>query len=219
MRITAVRQELFVKHIQCDRCGRIAEQEDVEFTEAACIDLSTGYGSIFGDGNEVQIDLCQHCLKLTLGQWLRVIDPRQKPLMIGHRRPSGEVSEAADECFAEPEDSPDHDPRPIDEERSTTSRLASQEPRTLVPPGNFETSLPQSGPRELQHMIAEAQAVLYAIEGRNDQGICTIADRAEHSVIKNLCRSIRHHMDAIDELNEALARRLLSTKRRLSSEQ
>ena len=36
------------------------------------IGLDAGYGSIFGDGNRVEIDLCQTCVQDTLGAWLRV---------------------------------------------------------------------------------------------------------------------------------------------------
>jgi len=73
MQIKDVRPESFTKQIRCDRCERLAENGEVEFHEFASLDLKVGYGSIFGDGNDVQIDLCQHCLKATLGQWLRVV--------------------------------------------------------------------------------------------------------------------------------------------------
>ncbi len=32
------------------------------------------YGSIFGDSNRLKLDLCQHCLKDVLGQWITVCD-------------------------------------------------------------------------------------------------------------------------------------------------
>ncbi len=75
MQIKDVRPESYTKQIRCDRCGRLSEVNEVEFHESASIDLLAGYGSIFGDGNTVQIDLCQHCLKETLGPWLRVTEP------------------------------------------------------------------------------------------------------------------------------------------------
>jgi len=65
MQIKDVRPESFTKQIRCDRCGHLAELGEVEFHEMASLDLKAGYGSIFGDGNDVQIDLCQHCLKLS----------------------------------------------------------------------------------------------------------------------------------------------------------
>lgn len=50
-----------MKQIFCDRCkeelrGWIAQQE------MYTIAFRGGYGSIFGDGNRVSIDLCQECL-------------------------------------------------------------------------------------------------------------------------------------------------------------
>ena len=66
-------------------------------------------------------------------------------------------------------------------------------------------------------MGADAQAVLAAIEARNDQRICNLADRAEHSVIKSLCRSIQERLDTANEFNEALTRQLIRTKERLAA--
>lgn len=77
MQIKDVRPESFTKQIRCDRCGLLSELGDAEFQEMVCIDLKAGYGSIFGDGNDVQVDLCQHCLKATLGPWLRITEPGQ----------------------------------------------------------------------------------------------------------------------------------------------
>nr|CBA28254.1 hypothetical protein Csp_A06350 [Curvibacter putative symbiont of Hydra magnipapillata] len=61
----------------CDRCGRQAERDDMdcEFHEFMSIQNRAGYGSIFGDGNRVDVDLCQHCVKDTLGAWIRITDP------------------------------------------------------------------------------------------------------------------------------------------------
>ncbi|MDR7299502.1 NMD protein affecting ribosome stability and mRNA decay [Pelomonas aquatica] len=72
MQIKDVRPESFIKQIRCDRCGRLAELGEVEFQDFVSIALKAGYASIFGDGNDVQIDLCQYCLRSSLGPWLRV---------------------------------------------------------------------------------------------------------------------------------------------------
>lgn len=72
MQIKDVRPESFVKQIRCDRCGLLAELGEAEFQEFVSIELKAGYASIFGDGNDVQIDLCQQCLRTSLGPWLRV---------------------------------------------------------------------------------------------------------------------------------------------------
>jgi hypothetical protein len=60
----------------CDRCGRVIRTSDyVEDQERISIDFTAGYGSVFGDGNRVQADLCQHCVRKVLGRWLRVTEP------------------------------------------------------------------------------------------------------------------------------------------------
>lgn len=56
----------------CDRCGREAEVGDMEAEEFISIEQVGGYRSIFGDGNQISTDICQHCLKDILGEWLRV---------------------------------------------------------------------------------------------------------------------------------------------------
>ena len=75
MKIKDVPPQSFVKQIRCDRCSRESEDGEYEFFEFTSIDYKAGYGSIFGDGNQVEIDLCQHCLKETLGEWLRITEP------------------------------------------------------------------------------------------------------------------------------------------------
>lgn len=72
MQIKDVKPEPYTKQLRCDRCGLLSEVDDVEFPEFVTVDMQAGYGSIFGDGNDVQIDLCQHCVKTVLGGWLRV---------------------------------------------------------------------------------------------------------------------------------------------------
>ncbi|ENU8965141.1 hypothetical protein ACE2PP_000673 [Salmonella enterica] len=54
----------------CDRCRRRAEKDDLEYQEFLTIDHRAGYGSVFGDGGRLRLDLCQHCVKEVLGQWL-----------------------------------------------------------------------------------------------------------------------------------------------------
>ncbi len=74
MKVKDVRPQSFVKQLRCDRCGRQAEDGESEFFEFTSIDFKAGHGSIFGDGDQVEIDLCQLCLKETLGPWLRVTE-------------------------------------------------------------------------------------------------------------------------------------------------
>lgn len=59
----------------CDRCGREFGTDDPEAHEFISIDFVAGYDSLFGDGNKVDLDICQHCLKETVGTWLRIQQP------------------------------------------------------------------------------------------------------------------------------------------------
>lgn len=59
----------------CDRCGFYTEKDNSEFHEFLSIDRLAGFGSVFGDGNHLKLDLCQHCVKALLGPWLSVSEP------------------------------------------------------------------------------------------------------------------------------------------------
>lgn len=69
------------RSIVCDICNKEYEVngEDLhamfEAQEFIHIDFRGGYGSIFGDGTKVSLDICQHCLKEKLGQYLRMEKP------------------------------------------------------------------------------------------------------------------------------------------------
>ena len=111
MQIKDVRAEPFTSQIRCDRCGLLADCGEIEFHEMTCIDAKAGYGSIFGDGNDVQVDLCQLCLKLTLGPWLRVADQAGKDEFLKERlrlfdikKHGGEFPTAADRSLQVPDD-------------------------------------------------------------------------------------------------------------------
>lgn len=43
--------------------------------EKLSLSFTGGYTSVFGDGAEISIDLCQQCLKDVLGPWLRITPP------------------------------------------------------------------------------------------------------------------------------------------------
>lgn len=70
-----------VHELVCDRCGVVAPRNETEFFEFTSIGYVAGYGSIFGDGSRVEIDLCQSCLRDALGAWLRVKEPKDSPLV------------------------------------------------------------------------------------------------------------------------------------------
>jgi hypothetical protein len=58
----------------CDVCGKEFNFEDdiFETQEMVHINFTGGYGSIFGDGDTMRLDICQHCLKEKLGNYLRL---------------------------------------------------------------------------------------------------------------------------------------------------
>lgn len=64
-----------VSELCCDRCGLRAARTGPVFHEFTSIDHLGGYGSIFGDGTRLQIDLCQGCLREVAGPWLRLTPP------------------------------------------------------------------------------------------------------------------------------------------------
>lgn len=128
MQIKGVRPASFVKQIRCDRCNRVAEVNDaeLEYREFACIDLNAGYASIFGDGNHVQVDLCQHCVKDVLGRWLRIDDPSAKSLgVFDPDRHGGEFPNAADVPLQQPDDMLVQGRMPLDEPPALRRRLSS----------------------------------------------------------------------------------------------
>ena len=55
-----------------NRCGNVAERSGFDLQRMTSISFNAGYDLIFGDGNRVELDLCEPCLRDTLGTWLRV---------------------------------------------------------------------------------------------------------------------------------------------------
>ena len=68
-----------VHQIRCDRYGEEAEFSEFGLDQMTSIGFDTGYGSIFGDGNRVDMDLCETCVRDTLGSWLQVKTPADIP--------------------------------------------------------------------------------------------------------------------------------------------
>ena len=59
--------QVFDKFI-CDRCKQEVKGE-MELQETHSIKFISGYLSVFGDGNDVNCDLCQRCLKDLIGDF------------------------------------------------------------------------------------------------------------------------------------------------------
>lgn len=60
--------------ITCDICEKEFinnETNTYEIQEFTYIRKNCGYGSIFGDEEEIELDVCQNCLKDILGKYIR----------------------------------------------------------------------------------------------------------------------------------------------------
>jgi len=64
--------------LTCDRCGLTVTRENdddvLEWQEFMAWRAPCGYGSIFGDGALIEVDLCQKCVQEVLGDYVRVVD-------------------------------------------------------------------------------------------------------------------------------------------------
>lgn len=56
-------EQQIVTDIKCDCCNKIYDKEDLETEEMISIFHACGYLSIFGDEEEIDIDICQYCFK------------------------------------------------------------------------------------------------------------------------------------------------------------
>ncbi|EMN3010759.1 hypothetical protein AB7Y49_19125 [Providencia vermicola] len=75
MQFFTAHEVIIISAKYCDRCHLHAEKDDPEFHEFLSIDRQAGFGSTFGDGNNLKLDLCQHCVKELLNPWLSVSEP------------------------------------------------------------------------------------------------------------------------------------------------
>ena len=65
--------------LTCDICKKTYQYDDTteaqfEIQEFLHIRFTGGYGSVFGDGDRVECDICQRCVKEKLGAYMRVKD-------------------------------------------------------------------------------------------------------------------------------------------------
>ena len=75
-KVTEVKQECV--SITCDICKTKVpikdcqeSQEFLDLQEFLHVDFVGGFGSVFGDERWVQCDICQHCLKNLIGDYVR----------------------------------------------------------------------------------------------------------------------------------------------------
>lgn len=57
--------------ITCDICG-FKYEDQCELQAFTHINETGSWGSIFGDGNNIRCDICQHCLQEKLGKFLNI---------------------------------------------------------------------------------------------------------------------------------------------------
>lgn len=84
-----------IDQIACDRCGKEVYRAEPDFEQMSSIGFKAGRDSMFGYESRVEIDLCETCLRATLGTWLRV----RTPWEIG-KMPPGDRTLTADQSRA-----------------------------------------------------------------------------------------------------------------------
>lgn len=55
---------------ECDSCGAMHD-DTIETQEAVTVMVYGGFGSVFGDGSQLEAVFCQSCAKALLGPYLR----------------------------------------------------------------------------------------------------------------------------------------------------
>ncbi len=70
--VVKVDQAMMVEH-KCDVCGLNFLEDEMESQECFYFYQIGGYSSIFGDGVEISIDLCQHCFNKKLGDYCNTL--------------------------------------------------------------------------------------------------------------------------------------------------
>jgi len=59
-----------ISKVICDKCYHVLEDE-MEIDECLSLRFKAGYGSKFGDGNNVKVDLCDDCLFELINSYCR----------------------------------------------------------------------------------------------------------------------------------------------------
>jgi hypothetical protein len=66
-----------LESIICDVCEKEYLENDIEdgleIQEFLNISIQGGYSSVFGDGNILEADICQHCSKKLFGKYLKEV--------------------------------------------------------------------------------------------------------------------------------------------------
>ena len=62
-----------VESIVCDVCGE-HYTDTLDIQEFTSINKVGGYASVFGDGDIISLDICEHCLEEKLGEFIRITE-------------------------------------------------------------------------------------------------------------------------------------------------
>lgn len=69
-----IKQEEIAAYV-CDRCRKRVKGDDwIERQEMLHWQMLCGYGSVFGDGCLITLDLCQYCINEVLGAFIQIKD-------------------------------------------------------------------------------------------------------------------------------------------------
>ena len=72
---TEMEEKKYIETVTCDVCQKsysFKDKDDIfEAQEFQHIFVNGGYGSVFGDGSQLQADICQHCFQTLMGKYLR----------------------------------------------------------------------------------------------------------------------------------------------------
>ncbi|MFY0676704.1 MAG: hypothetical protein JXR18_05405 [Neptuniibacter sp.] len=74
MKITTKVIHEAVTGITCDRCKKSYRAETQTFDSFVSIQHNCGYGSVWQDGETIEVDLCEPCFKTLTGDFCRIID-------------------------------------------------------------------------------------------------------------------------------------------------
>lgn len=61
-----------LESITCDVCKTTHSTDEMYTDEFFSFNSIGGYTSVFGDGNQIEIDVCQDCFKKLLGNYARI---------------------------------------------------------------------------------------------------------------------------------------------------
>ena len=59
---TVLEPKYEITSIICDKCKK-EYSDPIELQEFLFIDFIAGYGSVYNDGDGIEADICQHCLR------------------------------------------------------------------------------------------------------------------------------------------------------------